>query len=1090
MTSRVKALSGQNAPVMTSRVAPAFVTPSMVDNAVEDVLRDEDPAVGDQVRWMWSRDPDMEVAQMLRQGAAAMADRARFPKQVRVEVNVPYAMSDYQMRVLAEMFPEFKLTFNTSANHDHGVAAAVRHLDMLSMLQEIPPGMVFVDFGGNELFHIRNGNINARVVKMPLDARDPGRAQRARMELQVLAQKTAVAEIGSKDANAHLMATSVLQNRGEYVIRDRFEFFNHKALVGIMSHVYDVPVAAIPYTMERCGMKMLIIKLHFSNRFYDTDSGELPELGARYKIDRKNDVFEFGFVGSGARWYTHKWSEFQRYGADQILHGRKRRYSMKIVKRRGDTLTIRVLEIGGKALPNPDQYYRVPDVPCVRVTADLGRTTHDYGSSIDEVFPEDVWNRMVREAANDQMRGIVDYHKSVGNYSQIVAGHSYNGVDAVLGSVPAEKIPLLIALSSVSAAASLARMRAGIKYGIDLELDQRVLREADLGAMSFKLFYKSLQAVATAPMAPVVKAFDFMLNYTGEKMLKRLVEVEPVSQIRRIPVDVYDKVVMKKTEVPRDDFPARDYYAETQDMQEFLAQMAEEAKKPVSLPEGKHAVDGQEEEEDGTTLVGSSVPTARPAWMPLKQGMKYFPQDTSHGCAERKAAVQEEIEIVRQEAANLEAWMAVRWNEVMATGRPDKELLARKRDEWKDLDAWYVNDSIIVESVSGRGAETFKFGGVYCPAVMEVVDMSGRVERTKLRPVDDYVWTSLDESVQRIHKIVGGPSFTGWVLVGDTTRVHNGPLVVKGLQRALQQPMDYELGIYNGGPGSGKTTQMLEMYRQGHYLMSPLTLSITDLREGLQKKRVPTGTTQKIARTIDAWLCAAGRGLPVPKVAEVLSDEVFNGRAARAYAAWGLLRPERVIGFGDIKQIPPVDPSGSVRLYPVVKPQHLVENYIIHRYGPEILAVIGGHYEHKLRTSKPIGYSRVEFLDDLSDYKPEYTDNIALVMYQAQLVVARKRFPELATKVATTHSAQGKSVEEALLVQLDGRMRPKGDPFDLYQDACYVNVGCSRAKRRLVLGSLAVRSNLLNDWYEAARDPRRIAACADVASAGQSIEFL
>ncbi|BCH36638.1 hypothetical protein [Aspergillus fumigatus RNA virus 1] len=1094
MTSRVKALSGPNAPgPMGTGVTPVVVTPAMVDRAADEVLRDYDRGMADQIRQMWADDPDTEVAQLLRAGAQALADRARFPRHARINANVPYVLTEPQMRNLIEWFPDFNLTFNASAAHDHGVGAAVRYLDSLSMAAEVPPGMVVGDFGGNELLHVRSGDINTVTIRTVLDAKDPAREPRRDLELRMIAERTAGAVLGTKEANSFRMARSILDGEQKFLVNDRLETFSKKLTVGYMSHVYDVPIAAIPLMMERCEMKMFLVTLHFSSRFFDTDAGELKELGARYTIDRDEDVFRFGFVESGAKWYSHKWSQFQRYGADQILHGRQRRYSYKIIKRRGDTITARVLEIGGKAMPNPDQYYRVPDVPCVRVTADLGRDTHGYGRRLDEVFPEDVWNRMVREAAVDFTRGIADYNKCVGNYSQITAGHSYGGQDAVLGTVPVEKIPVLVALSSASAAASIIRMRDGIRYGIDRELEHREMVAASLGKLSFKLFYEGLVKAASAPLQPILSGFRWLAELSGEALLRRLVEVEPVQQVRRIPADVYQQVVRQQMKVPRDDFPSREFLLETQDLQNFLSEMVEQARKPADVEEMKATVEGDEidggTDSQSSTAVGDAQAGA-PSWMPLGEAMTYFPQTKWHSPAERKAAIKEEIEIIKQEASNLEAWFSVRWMELMANNKPERDQIFSNRDAWGDLDMWYVKESVISYSLSGKSLELFEHGGVYCPADMELLLADGTTVVTKLRQVEEVTYSGRGGEVQRIHRVIGGPTYTGWVIVNKDTLIHNGPLIIAGLQRALRMPMDYELGVYLGGPGCGKTYMINQRWQKGQQVMSPLVLSVRDVRKALvQDHGLSLIESQKVARTIDSWLCRAGSGASIPHCAEILSDEVFNGRAARAYAVWGLMRAARVVAYGDDRQIPPVDPSATVRIYKQVSPQHVVKCYLIYRYGPEVLAMIADHYDNTLRTVKPVGYTEVVWVNRPTDYAPTHDELALLTMYQAQKPTLRKLFPAHKAHISTTHEAQGKSVDEVFLVQTDGRMRPKDDPFDLYSNPYYINVGLSRVKKRLVVCNVA-KPNLLNDWFAKSQEPRRVRACADVATAGKPIQFL
>lgn len=1101
MTTRVAALSGSLGEdgVVLGPAARVHTTPALVDRAVEETLRFEPPHIALQLRDMWSRESDIEVAQLLRAGASALADRARFPSHVRISANIPYPLTDDQSKLMIEWFKEFKLTFNAQAGHDHGMAAAIRHMDNLSMLTEIPPGMRYVDFGGNLLFHVRNGMMDAVTVRMPLDDKDSARFARTNLELEVLAKKHATASVGTQSWNTAEMVRSIRAGETKYLVEGRLETFSGNFLVGVMSHVYDVPIAAIPLMMERTGMKMFLITLHFSNRFFDTDEGELPDTGARYRIDRKADRFEMGLVGSGAKWYTHKWSEFQRYGADQILCGKKRRYSLKIVKRRGDTLSYRVLEIAGTAMQNFQQYYKVPDVPCVRVTADLGRKTHDHGRKLDEIFPQDVWNRMVRNAAVDISRGVMDYHKFVGNYDQMVAGHTYNGVDAVLGTVPREKVAVLVALSTVSAMSILARMRAGIRYGIDHELDFRSLNGEGLTSLSIKFFVEAVIAAVSVPFVPLFAGLRQVSSYMGDKLLQSLIEVEPVRQIKRIPVDVYQMVLSGGLDLLREDFPSREFRLAHGDLEQRLLEMTYVAREEALPALGSPTVEGEavSQVETSSSTAVEEVPVETqgkkvglPDWMPVGKNAASVPPESWHGVYERRECIREEIEIIQQEAANLEAWMHLRWLDVMATGTPNAIKLRDKRDEWKEMDAWFVRDNVISESALRRDRNLFTYSGVYCPDIMQVDDGTGKLVQTKLREVDEATWSSSDGTKQAIHAIMAGPQYTGWVLVNANMQVLNGPQVAAGLTRALGTPLDYELGAYVGGPGCGKTHQITQRVAKRQLVTSPLRLSVEDMRESIRAKHgCSMSEVQMQVRTIDSWLCYAGKGRALPFCAEVLSDEAWNGRASRAYAVWGLMRARRVVAYGDKRQIPPVDSSGSIRLYPEIMPKYCVEIYEIHRFGPEVLALIAGHYDYKLRSVHPVGYSEVRWVEDVRKFTPKTKSCYYMTMNQAQKPIIRRYFGQLQGQMSTTHEAQGKSVEEAFIAQFDGRVRPVNDPFDLYSNPRYVNVGLTRAKKVLNVGSMAPRSNLLKEWFERGQDARRVAACADISTAGQSFEF-
>jgi hypothetical protein len=1105
MTSRVTALSAAALGAGKAASPHVFATPEMADRAADEALRDYPPEIADQVRRLWMKESDNDVAVMLRQGAVSIADTARFPNHAKISANVPFLLSDHEMRMLVELYPEMKLTFNVTAAHDHGLAAATRHLDGMLSRADIPVGMRFADFGGDEMTYVNKGEINAVVVKSVLDAKDPMRDVRTEMKLDAVIQRTQGAALGSLDANSYLMASSIRKGEQKFRVNQSLQEYSQKTPVGIMNQVYDVPLADIAPMMERCDMRMLNITVHFSNRFFDTDSGELPSMGGRYRIDRRADSFEFGLVGSGAKWYHHKWSQFQRYGADQILSGKTRRYSYKIIQRRGDTIRARVLEIGGGALVNQDQYYRVPDVPCVRVTADLGRTTHGHGARVDETYPQDIWNRMVRESALDFMRGVTDYSKAVGNYIQMTSGHTYNGQDAVLGTVPPERVPLLVALSAVSGAASVARMRAGIRFGIDQQLDERALNESYTVVLSLKLFVEGLLTTLSAPLIPLVAGLRALARLGGDELMQRLVEVEPVSQLRRIPADAYQRAIYQGGSVAREDFPLREYHLETLELQDFLASVVDDARQAstaaVDLPSS--TVEGEETTEGSHTVVGSDDGLSKPcgsgsqgppAWMPLTQSdMVYERRDKFHSPADRKAAIREEIDVVRQEAYNTEAFMVQRWSQVVVGGKVNKALLLKNRDPWKNLDAWYIDQGVITSSALGKKVHEFCHGGVYCPETIKIRANDGEEYVTNLRHIEEYKHANAAGDVLRVHKVIGGNPYTGWVLVNDATLVHNGPLVIDGLKRALRMPLDFELGVYLGGPGAGKSFEINRRYQRGQQITSPLVLSVDDARSLLVKDHaVPLGSVSRLVRTIDSWLCVAGLGKSVPHCSEVLADEVGNGRAARQYAVWGLMSAKRVVGYGDFRQIPPVDSATTMRLYPRIEPEHVVNMYVIWRYGPNVLAMINEHYDYKLRSARPLDYTEIVWLEDLTTYTPSSSDYAVIGAYQEHKVNAKKYMPQITerNKVATWHETQGKTFDDVCVVELDYRMRPPKDELDLNRNPRYVNVALSRVRKKLTMGSNAPRPNFLLEWYPRSQDPRRVAACADLASAGTSLEKL
>jgi len=486
--------------------------------------------------------------------------------------------------------------------------------------------------------------------------------------------------------------------------------------------------------------------------------------------------------------------------------------------------------------------------------------------------------------------------------------------------------------------------------------------------------------------------------------------------------------------------------------------------------------------EDGVPVSGTATLVEvgeSPTWMPVIPEWETYHRDPNfHTEEDMRAAVKEEIRLCNEETDKLEAFFSSRFARLVHGTEVDEGLLASNAEAWRDADMWWVQDSYVVRSCLNKRVEDFDYGGLFVPVPALVRSVTGVTTSAYLRPVVEETWTGVDPVTRlettRSHWKLDGATYTGWAMCNRELAVFNGRQVVAGLEVALRCSFSFETGAYQGGPGAGKTTQIVSQHKVGDFVMSPLVMSVKDTRAKLVKeKKCTLAVAKQVCRTNDSLLVAVGRAgrIPVgfPRAELVRSDEVYNGRLGRTYACCALLGAKRVIGFGDFRQIPPVVRADTVPLYVQFKPEHVVKRFVVFRGAAAILACFNEHYGGELRTLST-AEGVVTLLKATEGLVPS-GDYLLLCMNQVHKKTLHTLFPSAKHRVKTTHEAQGGEADFIYLFCFDLYKRARDDEFHLYNVAAYVNVAISRARKGFFYVNLSPNRDCVTEWVEVGKDP-------------------
>ncbi|ALT22299.1 polymerase [Colombian potato soil-borne virus] len=234
------------------------------------------------------------------------------------KIDVKRNLNEDQIQMLAELFPERRITTSSTHRGTHSMAAAMRKVETDIILSSFAKNGVVYDVGGNWATHAKREDGRTVHCCCPLlDTRDAQRKMTRMLDYKkfiddaetLSAEKAAVALQIEKDSDrirtnvekgnfdsADLDGTWFCQNRFEDCVFDHSVLGNGKRPVfGMAIHsIYDIPLVDLVSGMERKGMKVLKGTFLFTPDIsIGKKKGDLPYVGGNYEIVGEKIKYNF-----------------------------------------------------------------------------------------------------------------------------------------------------------------------------------------------------------------------------------------------------------------------------------------------------------------------------------------------------------------------------------------------------------------------------------------------------------------------------------------------------------------------------------------------------------------------------------------------------------------------------------------------------------------------------------------------------------------------------------------------------------------------------------------------------------------------------
>lgn len=1082
--------SGVGDPLMV----PPKITPRFVDEAVEAVLREMElgPDASHVMRELISKDENSGVAYHYYHSRAKQALDDTFARVRKQELSIGYVLTDQETSDLVSYAPEFDIVFRNTANHDHAMAAASRIIDHRLILSRLPTGMSMTDVGGNPLFHIRQGVGNRHLCNPDADRKDPQRVTLRRLEARKLGNSL------EETPEVRELARRFIDGDPTFACGKKAQDCDHASVVISAIHVYDVPMQDWPLIMEKKGARVVEGCMLFSPRFFEQAVGELHVAGARYEVLPDKDLIRMGFVGSPSWWYEHSWSQYMRYGVDQVLYTPNGVYSYKVVERRGDTLFFRILRVQKGARPQMDQYYELPDVDVVEVK---GFELQSYQKSARSLtprtyrFPRPLWYDMVNHAQLEFERGKLNFGDLV-NYYRTVAPRQTINATLIMGgfTVDLSEVVPLVVHAGLAAAHAVHLSQRTVRGITEVEMQQRLLQGENVLYKVFDAFWGSLVSFVKIPLIPF-SLIGSLLQVAHKAVLSvKVLAWAPVSRIVRVNVihmlvsTVAERHRFRATGELVEGHAYESHVAENAPFDLILAAAKEPEMANMMLDLCRdfmppRQIQALEVAAHRLAVKPVSLVSAPPTYRTELSGSvtEVVRDDSLH--VERLLAIQEAIEEAEMENRKLVESCARAHTALTRRGQPVKAHLKKYDELYCYPDFWEVRNGVIQKSVLGLEASDFRHSAVYGPRA----DPS---TGSQIMAVFDQQWEGEDNEgrfVVREYKMVSDKEFSGWVMTTDLLVIYNGPEIIRTLREALNVRHDYRVVLEEGPPGCGKTSAIVAAVGPQDCVMCPVRESIQDTRMRILQ-RLPNFVDPKLwLRTVDSYLKNYFLdGKTESMQSEVLrADEAFMTHSGKWYACAGLLGVTVVYAYGDTKQIPHIPRVQAAKLYVRLSAQEVKFNWFTHRCPADAVAAWGFLYDDKVRTTTKVRQSMQWVVSAKGLDIPKGC--VMMCMYQADKKVLRDMYAQSigskSLKIVTAHEAEGKTYEHVWLHRFDTRKRT--DDFSLFDKPEHVLVAMSRHTKTFKYVCPADVGDLVNKWI-ASVNPRKLQAVVDVATAGKS----
>ncbi|ARI47179.1 protein 126 [Hoya chlorotic spot virus] len=236
-------------------------------------------------------------------------------KARRPKVHFPKCISQEQVLLATNSYPEFEIMFSATQNAVHSFAGGLRALELEYLMTLVPYGFPTYDIGGNFASHLFKGRSYVHCCMPNLDIRDV-----ARHESQKESVNSYLAKLGRTNRTLPRFQVDAFSKYHEapddICCFNKFEecstSMDGDTYAVALHSIYDIPADGFGAALLRKNVKFCFAAFHFSeNLLLEVDSANMSEIGASFT--RSEDKVSFFFHDESTLNYEHSYKNILHY---------------------------------------------------------------------------------------------------------------------------------------------------------------------------------------------------------------------------------------------------------------------------------------------------------------------------------------------------------------------------------------------------------------------------------------------------------------------------------------------------------------------------------------------------------------------------------------------------------------------------------------------------------------------------------------------------------------------------------------------------------------------------------------------------------
>lgn len=934
--------------------------------------------------------------------------------------SMPVCLTRKRQDKLISLYPEYAWEYLESAQEGHAMGAAIRVAERCVLYDNVRSHEHVVEVGGNPAALLLTGKQNFHCCCPILDERDSARDTLRSNCIESRLRHLRQPEIGfsRKKAGYKLSdsGTEKLRERKsvqlalyeDYAARTGVYKCHNKAqsclvaadrLISVHSN-YDIAVGEIVDIMKAHSCDYYDGVILYTSDILVADHGYLPISEAVFDIDREADKIVMSFVEDSSLDYTHRYSEYVKYGSNHLFESDGSTYFYEVVQRRGESLFFRMTRVNGTGYPAPvcnnmfvlNEAREKTCIDSFKYNYYRGRKDSESYEPLRVVVPTQLFDNVYASAMvmTDDSLSLNNVFKFARTMNVVLI---INGVTITAPeSVDEKTLSAMVTAIFVMQICKRMKDKKTLALLIKGELRRQSLADSSFLNIFMNSVFRNTLGYVLCGLA-IVK--EFLLELQRSEM--KSISLSYPKLYRECSTEV-SRQFFQNFDFGTDfatnqgaDYGSNDLLVDDDLVEQFMQGLVVEVK------------DGDIESEIGE--ISSSVPVKE------VEDLRISEVDSDEEPVDYSYCVDEQV-------AYLEKSEQILLTESRAFGKKLHLAGVTQRRTMRMLRSSSNGENIITTSRDGENVGILPIQSNYMAGVAL---KTGEVIMSSSYRVGDEFVTKF-------------PHTEGGIFVSDDFVVFNQAMKARSIASCKTRvKWPHKVYVVQGNPGVGKTSLAVKKFSSRMLFLCVTKSNVTDVSKQLETK-FPKVLISRRIRTVDSYLLK-----PNVKAEILVFDEGYMAHPGDIVAALRFSGATHLVIMGDEKQIPFINriQSSFVLRYSKLPFEYNLYSIIISRRIPKDVAVVlRARYNGNLFTTSEVDKS-LEFVKINSETEVPRKANVQYITYyqeEKEVLLARGGYGE----VKTVHEIQGRTIKDVALVRLSTISR------DLYVAEAHVTVAISR----------------------------------------------